>query len=184
MKIALKEVAQQGDFFPERELSMWQAADYRLADVLGVAGATIGIMIAAGILLQFLSTRYIAIFERYRGLTGEYRGNHASDARRDSLKNQIAAYGRQIALLNWATQAVTVALLSFVATVIVASLSVIFPQEMGLRAAGTIGLFLGLGLIAFGVALVQVEAMLQRHTLAKETSDFNDLPSVHDALRS
>src|SRR5438270_10688643 len=74
-------------------------ADYKLADLLGIAGATIGIIIAAGVLLQCFSTRYIAVFERYRALAGEYRGEQVSDPRRGNLRNELVDYRRQIRFL-------------------------------------------------------------------------------------
>lgn len=162
---------------------MPEMADYKLADVLGIAGATIGIIIAGGVLLQCLSTKYIGVFERYRGLTGEYRTNHFSDPRRGSLRFQIACYRRQIAYLNFASLCVALALVLFLVTVAVAGLSVIFPAAMALRLAGTVTLFGGLLLIGAGVSLLACETMLQRRTTSKEVEDFGDLPSPQEALR-
>src|SRR4051812_3207285 len=85
----------------KRKCLMWQPADYKLSDMLSIAGATIGIIIAGAILMGNVIARYIAIFERYRALTGEYRDNHFSDQRRGGLKNQICNYALQITYLHW-----------------------------------------------------------------------------------
>src|SRR4051812_38551634 len=105
-------------------------ADYKLSDFLGIAGATVGIIIAGGILMGNMSAQYIAIFERFRTLTSEYRGNNCSDLRRGGLKRQITSYGRQILHLNIASLFVSLAVLAFLATVTVASLSVIYPHVL------------------------------------------------------
>lgn len=157
--------------------------DYKLADLLSIAGATIGIIIAAGVILQMLSTKYTAIFERYRGLAGEYRSNHFSDPRRDSLKNQLSTYRRQIIYLNYSSLCVSLAVITFLVTVGVAGASVMFPQVMALRTVGTVALFAGLALIAVGIGLQVLELIVQRHSIGEEVSDFPDLPSVAEALR-
>ena len=91
-----------------------EIADYKLADLLGIAGATIGIIIAAAIFLQCLSTKYVAAFDRYRNLTGEYRANNAGEQRHDSLQNQIQSYRCQTRYLNIASLLVLIAVLSSV----------------------------------------------------------------------
>src|SRR4051794_17592073 len=125
----------------------WELADYKLGDLMGIAGATIGIIIAGGILLQCFTTHYTAVFDRFRTLTGEYRGNDSSDSRRKSLKNQILNYARQIRFINGASICVAVALVLFLITVADASLSVAFPKALVLRSVGTVTLMAGLFLI-------------------------------------
>jgi len=160
---------------------MWEPADFKLSDMLGIAGATIGIIIAGGILLQGYCARYIAVFDRFRTLTGEYRANNFSDARRSSLQNQIANYSRQILFLNSAALGVSLALLLFLVTVGVASLSVIYPKAMVLRLVGSFTLFGGLLLIGFGIFLGVLEMFFERHAVAKEKGDFHDIPSASEA---
>src|SRR5579883_1011007 len=126
-------------------------ADYKLSDFLGVAGATIGIIIAGGIMMGNLTAKYVAIVERFRGITGEYRRNDANEIRRGSLETQISAYGRQVLLLNYATSFTTLGVFVFLVTVGLASLSVMFPGVLVLRSLGTIGLFLGLASIMASV---------------------------------
>jgi hypothetical protein len=49
-------------------------SDYKLTDLLSTAGATIGIIIAGTIFLQFVNTKYLELSGRYRELACEYRG--------------------------------------------------------------------------------------------------------------
>jgi hypothetical protein len=162
---------------------MFTPADYKLSDLLGIAAATIGIIIAAGILLQFFSTRYIAIFERFRVLTGEYRANDMSDSRRSNLQSQIAYYSRQIFFLNWASICVAAGVILFLLTVATASLSVVYPKALVLRSIGTVGLMTGLFLIGVGMCLNFAEMLFQGKVVNKETADFADLPPTEEALR-
>lgn len=153
------------------------AVDYKLADLLGIAGATIGIIIAGAILLGAFDGRYVQLFDRYRALTGEYRANSSSDPRKESLRCQIKNYRRRINLINIASVCVSAALLLFVLTVGVASLSVVYPHVMALRFAGTLGLILGLFLIAVAVALGGVDVILSREAISPEVADFEDIPN-------
>ncbi len=157
--------------------------DYKLSDLLGIAGATIGIIIAGAILLGGLIGQYTALFERYRALTGEYRDNHASDPRRGSLQNQIANYRLQVRFLNIGSLLVSLALLLFLLTVGVASLSVMFPKDLWLRTAGTACLFGGLLLIFLAVTLQGVAIFMSRHAIGKEVADIADVPSAEETLR-
>jgi len=156
---------------------MFEAADYKLSDLLGVAGASVGIIIAAGILLQCLSTRYIAALDRYRALTGEYRENHASDTRRGGLRDQIVNYRWQIIYLNAAAVGISLALLCFLLAVGSASLSVIYPRALVFRSLGATGLFFGLLCITAGIALHIRQTLMERGVFGEEVTDFADLPN-------
>lgn len=152
------------------------AADFKLADLLGIAGATIGIIIAAAILMGGFHAKYLGLFERYRALTGEYRGDGPSDPRRGSLRAQIPNYRRRMNFLSIAGALMSVAVLLFILVVAVASVSVAYPHVLALRTVGTIGLILGLALIAGAVALDLRETLLSRQAIGQELEDFSDLP--------
>jgi len=162
---------------------MFQVADYKLTDLLSTAGATVGIIIAAGILLGNLGAQYVAIVERFRGLASEYRGNNFSDPRRENLQTELSSYRRQILLLNWATMFVALAVVLFLISVATAGLSIVYPEVMAFRTIGTVGLLAGLLLIAVGVALQFVETFVQRQAIHKEVADFSDLPPASEAIR-
>jgi hypothetical protein len=156
-------------------------ADYKLADMLGIAGATIGIIIAAGILLGMVNARYTVMFDRYRSLTGELRGHGNHDVRHNRLRRQIVTARRQLAYLSFGSMAIMVAVLTFLGTVAVASLAVIYPKEMVLRTAGTVALFTGLGLIGLGVLLLLLDTLAERPSITYEAGDLDELPSYAEA---
>jgi hypothetical protein len=162
---------------------MFLDVTYKLPELLSVAGATIGIVIAGAILLQGFYTRYKDLFDHYRSLTGEYRANAMSDLRRGSLKRQIASYRRCLTLLNSASVLLTLALLCFLFTVAVAGAGIVFPTIEGLRIIGTVGLFAGLLLIAVAVCISLPVIIVSRRAADQEVMDFNDLPSPEEAWK-
>jgi hypothetical protein len=159
------------------------AVEYKLPELLSVAGATIGIVIAGAILLQGFYTQYKDLFDRYRSLTAEYRANSMSDLRRGSLKPQITIYRRCLTLLNTASVLMTLALLCFLFTVGVAGIGIVFPTISSLRIIGTVGLFTGLLLIVFAVCLSLPVIVVSRRTADHESADFSDLPSPEEAWK-
>jgi hypothetical protein len=159
-------------------------ADYKLADLIGIAGATIGIIIAAGIMLHCLSTKYVAAFERFRSLTGEYCANSSNEQRHESLRRQIVSYCLQSLFLNLASMLVAGAVLAFLLTVAIAGLSVMYPQYLEFRLLGTISLFSGLGFLGGGTFLILLETYLQRRDINQELHDFHDLPSTEEAAKT
>ena len=154
---------------------------YQLPELLSVAGATIGIVIAGAILLQGFYTRYKDLFDHYRALTSEYRANSMSDLRRGSLKRQITSYRRCLSLLNSASVLMTLALLCFLFSVALASAGIVFPDYAILRLMGTIGLFAGLLFIAIAVCISLPVIVVSRRAADQEVVDFSDLPSPEEA---
>lgn len=61
-------------------------AEYKLTDLLSSAGATIGVIIAGTIFLQFLNTKYDQLAGRYRELTKEYRSGGNGDCSHSLLQ--------------------------------------------------------------------------------------------------
>src|SRR5689334_16725757 len=83
----------------DTECNPMHVAEFKLTDLLGSAGATIGIIIGGVIFLQFLSSKYDSLAGRYRELTRDYRGQGQSH-RHESLQYQIRVYRRRLRLLN------------------------------------------------------------------------------------
>lgn len=159
------------------------AVTYQLPELLSVAGATIGVVIAGAILLQGFYTRYKDLFDHYRALTSEYRANSMSDLRRVSLKRQITVYRRCLTLLNSASVLLTLALLCFLLTVALAGGGIVFPHLEFFRVTGTIGLFAGLLLIAIAVCISLPVIIVSRRAADQEVIDFSDLPSPEEAWK-
>ena len=137
-------------------------AEYKLTDLLSSAGATIGVIIAGTIFLQFVSTRYTELAGQYRQITGEYRKVEAGQGRHDPLRTQIRVYRRRLVFLNRASCLGAIALLCLLSAVIAGGVSMLFPPWRIVKVFGTGGLLAGLALIGGAVSLELVETILAR----------------------
>lgn len=147
---------------------------YKLTDVLSAAGATIGVIIAGTIFLQFMSTKYMDLCSRYRALTGEYRDRSEEEPRHGSLQLQIRSYRLRLILMYRASALAAVALLCFLLAVLAGGLSILNPPFRFYKFVGTIGLFGGLALMAGAVSLELAEILTARHELGEELADLDD----------
>jgi Protein of unknown function (DUF2721) len=150
---------------------------FNLPNMLGIAVSMVALIIASSIFFQCLTTKYIAIVERYRNLTGEYRGGHSSPPRHGSLHEQIEIYKQQLHCLTRASTALAVAILVFLVTIATAALSVAMPWSISIKVVSGISLFVGLVLIAVGVCFELWENQLARKASLSELADFEDIPS-------
>ena len=149
-------------------------SDYKLTDLLSSAGATIGVIISGTIFLQFLSTKYMELAGRYRELAQEYRAGRAGESRHGMLQRELRLYRRRLRLMNWASWLAAVALLCFLGAVLAGGFSMVYPSVVALRGVGSLGLFLGLVLMAVAVLLELIESFLGRHELGHESGDLDD----------
>ncbi len=155
---------------------MPNAADFQLHALLGVSGATVIFILTGAVLLGGFTAKYVHLFERYRGLTGEFRQIAGVHPRKESLLQQIANYRRRIRLLNVASISMGVAVLIFLLTVVVASLSVIYPTMPYLRFLGTLGVLLGLFLSGVAIVLDVAEVVASRCVIEDEVADIPNVP--------
>jgi hypothetical protein len=151
------------------------AADYKLGEMLGAAGATVGIIISGAILLGGLEAKYVGLFERLRGLSGEERGGERSDRRRQALEVQVNNYLWRIRLINAAALSMSLGLLGFVVAVAMAALSVAYPEARAFREAGALALIGGLSLGAVAVTLNLAELYLSRQAVLPEVEDLKGI---------
>ncbi len=149
-------------------------AEYKLTDLLSSAGATIGVIIAGTIFLQFLSTKYTELAGRLREITSEYRGVEDDHNRHEPLRSQIRVYRLRLLILNLASCLGAVALLCFLVAVLAGGLSMAYPPVRPIKAVGTIGLLFGLLLIGAAVTLELVESILTRKEIWYEICDLDE----------
>lgn len=154
--------------------------EFRLHDLLGVSGATVIFMLTGAVLLGGFTAKYVHLFERYRGLTGEFRQIPGDNSRKTSLLQQITNYRSRIQLLNIASICMGTALMLFLITVVIASLSVVDPGLPFLRMFGTVALLGGLILSGGAIALDLGEVFLSRRVICAEAADM-PLPSSCDS---
>lgn len=151
-----------------------EVSEYKLTELVSSAGATIGVIIAGTIFLQFLSTKYIELYKRYVELAAEYRGVADEHNRHGPLREQIKGYRRRLVLLHRASCLAAIALLCFLVAVASGGLSLIYPPVRPIKAVGTAGLGLGILLIATAVALELVESYKARDEIWHEIRDLDE----------
>jgi hypothetical protein len=148
---------------------------FQVVDLMGVAGATIGVIIANAILLSTLSANYVAIAGSYHAFSSEYRSGGFSEQRGTSLREQICLYKKRIDCARRGCSILCVALLVFLIAVSCASLGVIFPAVVAIKILCALTLFLGLFLMGCAAALMLMETQLSQRSIASETTDLGGL---------
>lgn len=144
------------------------AHSFSLSNLISVAVAPVVLITATAILLSGFTGKYTNIADRLRSLAAEYRRTETSDARRANLKTQMRLFHRRVSAMWAASALLSLALLTFLGTV----LSVIFdsrPVRLGWLGAAC--LILGLAFMAGAVLLELYEIRLARLTVAGELSD-------------
>lgn len=150
------------------------AFDYKLTDLLGSAGAAIGIIIAGTIFRQYLSMKYMELAGRLRELAADYRGRGDQEPRYQPLQCLIRLYGHRLFLLQWASTIGAVALLCLLTAVFTGALSLIAPASRLNKIVGTASLLLGLLLMAVAVGLELLETIGARREINNEVADLDD----------
>jgi hypothetical protein len=154
--------------------SIFTVSDYKLTDLLSSAGATIGIIIAGTIFLQFLSTKYVELSARFREMAAEYRTGKGEEPRHAPLRTQLWVYRRRLVLLNWGSCLGALELLFFWLAVLSGGLSLLKPTYRWILIVGTCGLFAGLICIGAAVALELVESILTAREIREEVADLDE----------
>lgn len=160
---------------------MFEVSDFKLTELLGSAGATVGVIIGGVLFLQFLSAKYVELANRYRDLTRDYRKSRGDDSRHGPLQYQIQIYHRRLCLLNRAAWLAGGALLAFITAVVAGGLNMAFPAVGAFKAVGAVGLLAGFLLIGGGVLLELWESVLTRHEIKSEVADLDE-PARQRAL--
>lgn len=146
-----------------------------LKDMASTAGATVGLVIATSIFLQLLTTKYIAIYDKYRVLTGEYRAGNPADPRRASLREQIAIYHKRCHRIRRASSWLIYGEFSFLGTILFACLTIVFPQVGFIKVAGACTMMVGLIAVGVGAAYELSENEISNLEVESELSDLPDL---------
>ena len=148
-------------------------ATYKLTDLLGAAGATSGIIIAVGVFLQFLGSKYVDLSARFRQLTGEYRIGKVANERRSPLEAQIRMYSKRLRLVHWATWIGGFAFLLFLLAILCGGLNVSLPDHDAIVVYGTVAVFGGLGLLITAILLHILETFVARSEIDEELADLD-----------
>ena len=139
-----------------------------LSSLIGIAVTPVTLITATAILLSGFSSKYSSISDQMRHMTAEYRKTETTTTRRISLKRQLGLLHRRISAMWAASTMLSLALLSFLGTV----LAVFFAQrEARIGPFGIATLLIGLSLVSLAVGLELYEIGLARLTTAGEIAD-------------
>jgi hypothetical protein len=149
--------------------------DFKLAELLSSAGATIGIIIAATIFLQMVHSRSTDLLQRYRTSTGEYRTKQASNERRTPLEVQIRMFRLRLRLIDSARWLAIVAVPAMVVAVLRGGVENLFSSAWLVKVVGAGAIAAGLLLIGSALLLHLMESIYGRHEIGREADDLSAL---------
>ena len=139
-----------------------------ITSVIGSVVAPVGLITTTAILLSGYTGKYSSISDQMRRLTAEYRNVNTSALRREKLKRQLQLFHGRITAMWGASTFLSLALLLFIATVLIVLFSV---HATRLGPVGITTLMLGLGAVASAIGLELYEIGLARLTVAGELAD-------------
>ena len=150
---------------------------FSITSLISVAVAPVVLISAVAILLSGYTGKYGNISDRLRSLTAEYRRTETPPDRRDILRRQIGLFHRRVTTVWLVSTLLSLALLSFVGTVLSVIVAV-RQAQIGIVSAAT--LVIGLILVGAAVLTDLYEIRLARLTVSGEISDIFSENDQHD----
>ena len=149
--------------------------------LVGAASAPVALIISASICLGTLGAKYSMLVGIFRECTSEYRKiEDPEDIRGRSLQSQIEHYSSRLRLLMRGTLYLSLAIHSFILTVLCTSMGVLFPKAPAWTWITGFFSFTGLFLLAGFVVIEMIENHRAKSALILETAEFpNVLASDH-----
>lgn len=154
----------------ENRLKMMQMMDQTpLALRIVTSAVTPVVMVSAtAILISGVNGRYIAVSDRVRNLTREYREQNPDADRRKVIQDQIRIFLRRIRLLSWAVRLLFLGAGFFISVALLISVST-WNQSL---ADITLPIFLiGLAMVASAIVLVFIELSASNRTILMEAAE-------------
>lgn len=143
--------------------------------LISTAVTPVVLISAVAILLSGYTAKQTSISSQMRDLAAEHRNPATSDARRVSLKIQLALFQHRLTAVWASVLALTLALICFLTMIV----SVILEQRTArLGSVGAGCLMLGLLLIFTAVAIELYEIHLSRLTARQELADICGMPEA------
>ena len=137
-------------------------------EVVASAITPVVLVSATAILIGGINARYMAIADRIRALTAEYRAAGTSQARLASISRQLPIFKLRVRLVSWAIRALYVASGCFVGMALL--ISATLWRKM--LAIATVPLFLsGILLLIFAIVCELFELKAANRTLFTDISD-------------
>jgi len=137
-------------------------------EVVASAITPVVLVSATAILISGINARYMAIADRVRSLTAEYRSSDTSPARLASISRQLPVFQLRVRLVSWAIRALYVASGCFVGMALI--ISATLWRKM--LAVATLPFFIsGIMLLIFAIVCELFELQAANRTLFTEISD-------------
>jgi hypothetical protein len=136
--------------------------------VVASAVTPVVLVSATAILISGVNSRHMAIADRIRALTSEYRDTATTAARLSSIAKQLLIFERRVRLVSWAIRGLFVATGCFIAMALIIGAT----QWRKMLAVATLPLFLtGILLIMFSIACILLELHDANRSLFEEIAD-------------
>ena len=139
-----------------------------LLSLVSAAATPVVLVTATAILLSGFTAKYNHLSDQVRTLSAEFRQAGTSDARRESIRQQLCYFERRMGAMWLCSFLLTLALVGFVAMI----LEVIFvTKSHHLDLLGAASLIAGLVLMLLACAIELYEIYLSRLTAHEELAD-------------
>ena len=136
--------------------------------VLAAAVTPVVLVSATAILISGINSRYMAIADKMRSLSQEFRRSDTLPGRRNSIAAQMVIFHRRIDLVAWSVRALYAAVAFFIAMALVIS----GTSWRKTLETTTLPLFgIGIFLILTAIILELVELQLSNRTISLEVND-------------
>ena len=138
--------------------------------VLAAAVTPVVLVSATAILISSVNSRYIAIADRMRALTREFRYDNCTDERRKTIAREMVGFQRRVSLVAWAVRALYAAVACFIVMAVIIS-GTLWRQML---VAATLPLFfLGSSLILLAILFELLELRISNQTIRIEVHDIS-----------
>jgi hypothetical protein len=156
--------------------SLGMIGNVDLSQLVGAASAPVALIIATSIFLGNLSGKYAALFAATHVHLSEYRDCDADSPRHQLLTTQLRNRGRRLRTLIRATFWLGIAILLFIATVILTAVSVVYPTNAAVKGLTAVSMLGGLLILALSVAMELGE---NHQASVALLGDFAEFPALH-----
>ena len=137
-------------------------------EVVASAITPVVLVSATAILISGINSRYMAIADRIRSLTAEYRDSATTQARLTSIDRQLPVFELRVRLVSWAIRSLYIASGCFVGMALIIS-ATLWRKMLALA---TLPLFIaGIMLLIFSIVCELLELHAANRTLFTEISD-------------
>ncbi len=154
-----------------------------LGKFVSTATTPVGLIIAGAIAISFFEQKSTETCGRVRGLIGELREPHISDARRKNVVDQINIYKSRLKYVHRGSTLVAITIILFICTNLASSMGLIWPDIKIFQLTVIAGMLLGMVTLASSFVAELFDNFWKQRELQTELADFERLSRDHPATR-